>query len=111
MFEKLYRYDVHLGLDFHDSSLFCYEYNITRKTKCGAWINIPYRKSRFVLINWDNGSIPHKMFACETKEKALISFMARKERQIRILESQLAYAKQAIVLGRKEKKDEVYNNS
>jgi hypothetical protein len=51
---------------------------------------------KFVLLT------AKKQYACATKEEALTSFLARKERQIKILEANLERAKRALALGKKE---------
>jgi hypothetical protein len=76
------------------------KYPIIKRTRCGAWIALGFifqwhevsdsTDKRFVNLQ------ARKKFACETEEEALLSFMARKKRQIRILDSQLQQAKQAL---------------
>lgn len=43
-----------------------------------------------------------KQFACQTKEKALLSFFKRKKRQLKILSSQMKRCESAILLARQE---------
>jgi len=71
------------------------EYDVVKETLKGIWIQDILGRRRFVNLN------SRKKFACLSKEDALISFKARKERQIRILESQLKLAKEALLVGTK----------
>ena len=95
---RLYRYQEQSysnGVDQFDNPLPGYKlkielhtYRIIRETPKGVWIN-DYGKDRFVLLT------AKKKFACRTKEEALESFIARKNRQIGILSAQLEKAKLA----------------
>lgn len=78
-----------------------YEYPIVKRTPKGAWIytglcfpmplDLEDRKEqRFVCLT------RRKKYACETKEDAMESFRARKQRQISILRAQLQHAKNAL---------------
>jgi hypothetical protein len=71
--------------------LVLHEYIILSRTPRGTWIDVFCRK-RFVL----DGA--RKRYACPTKEEALESYRARKEKQIGILEHQLARARAALNL-------------
>lgn len=74
----------------------CYDrYKIVKRTPKGAWID-NYGDRKFVLLT------AHKKFACETKELAQESFIARKERQIRILSAQIKQAEQAIAMTKRK---------
>jgi hypothetical protein len=94
----LYRYQEQsysIGVDQFDNPLpgyhliiELYSYRVIRETSKGVWIN-DYGKDRFVLLT------ARKKFACRTKEEALESFIARKNRQIKILSDQLEKAKLA----------------
>ena len=86
-----YRFvDVLVGSeDWTYVNVYLHEYPIIKTTVKGFWIDMFGRK-RFVL------SDSRKKFACLTKEDALESFKRRKERQIRLLESQLSHAKTAL---------------
>jgi len=64
----------------------CNAYPIIKRAPKGAWISIMGEK-KFVNLT------ARKQFACETKQLALDSFIARKKRQIIILNSQLEDAK------------------
>jgi hypothetical protein len=106
--EYLYKYkDVVYspGLDPFDNPLPGYilkvelrQYKIIKKTPQGAWIeyyNKPWEKytptnDKFVLLT------ARKKFACATKEEALVSFRAKKMKQIKILSAQLEKAKKAL---------------
>lgn len=70
---------------------------VTRRTPKGAWID-PERGwgdggPRFVLLD-----TTRKKFACDTVEEAVISFAHRRRRQIRVLEGQLARAREELAL-------------
>lgn len=60
-------------------------YPVTRRTPKGAWIG-----GKFVKLN------ARKKYACETLEDAIESFIARKEKQVKILTAQLETAKLAL---------------
>ncbi|MGJ4945154.1 hypothetical protein ACQR1W_31655 [Bradyrhizobium sp. HKCCYLS1011] len=62
-------------------------YAITRRTPKGAWIS-----GRFVLLT------AHKRWACPTQEEAIESFIARKQKHIRILMSNLKRAEEELAL-------------
>jgi hypothetical protein len=102
-----------LGIDEFDNVIPGYylrihlsEYRIIKRTPKGAWIELfPSfgEERKFVLLT------ARKKFACETKEEALESFLARKTRQIRILEAQLTKARACLELIKTDKeKDYVY---
>lgn len=67
------------------------EYPVLRTTPSGVWLDV-YGQERFVK------AAARKRFACPTKEEALVSFQARKQRQLRILESQVRLVKKAIYM-------------
>jgi hypothetical protein len=95
----LYRYQEQSysnGVDQFDDSLPSYQlkvnlhkYQIIKETPKGVWIKRNYIKDKFILLT------AKKKFACRTKEEALESFIARKNRQIEILSGQLEIAKLA----------------
>lgn len=64
-------------------------YRVLDETKCGAWIEDFIGHRKFVL----NGA--RNSWARPTKEEAIISFRARKRRQIKILKAQLEIAEAA----------------
>jgi len=69
------------------------EFKILRRTKCGIWID-NHGTERFVLLD------ARKKFACLTRKDAVISFIARKRKQIKILKAQLYRAGTALeILG------------
>jgi len=74
------------------------QYEVLSETKCGVWI-------KFTKIgHWENGKkfilekgvnhFTRKRFAWPTKDEALISYIARKEKQIAILKNQLENARE-----------------
>lgn len=73
------------------------EYTLIKETPCGYWIkpvwdyNDDYKK-------WVSKT-GRKRIAYPTQEEALTSFMARKRRQIEILEGQLIDARSALSTG------------
>lgn len=75
-----YRYDCH-HFEYH-SQIRAQELVVIRVTPRGVWVS-DYGRKKFVLND------AKKKYACPTKEMALASFIARKERQIDILTAQL----------------------
>lgn len=75
------------------------EFIVVRRTPKGVWIHDPTVKKfpncRFIL----NDS--KKRFACETKEKALVSFLARKKLQLGYLKANVIQVVDAIALAEK----------
>lgn len=86
-----YRYEVINWTD-HKIQLVLHEFPILRKTPCGIKIEQWSGKERFIH------EFAKKKFAWPTKEEALISFRARKKRQISILKAQLRKAELALTL-------------
>jgi hypothetical protein len=82
-------------------------YEVLSETKCGVWIRYPERDrylyspmkyiqgKKFILERsiWYK-STTNKRFAWPTKDEALVSYIARKEKQIAILENQLENARE-----------------
>lgn len=73
-----------------------HKYKVLKETPCGYWIELYH-------CSWDDKFgrkwVPkntRKRFAYPTKEEALTSFIARKKRQIAILEGQLTDARIAL---------------
>ena len=97
---KMYRYEnrqVSVDIDGYGENFtsrpeirLC-EFVIIKKTPKGKWIET-YEGKKFILDN------SRKRFACETKELAKASFIARKNRQRRILVHQLENIESAIKL-------------
>jgi hypothetical protein len=82
------------------------EYEVLSKTKHGVWIKYPRNDTwvyspavksiqgkKFILEKYCDNIPINKCFAWPTKELALISYIARKEKQIAILENQLENAR------------------
>lgn len=88
---QIFNYGVHIV---------CYEYKVIKETPKGVWIANEYYDGdtwcwkKFILNN------AKKQWACDSKAKALYSFIRRKERQISILTQQLDTAKQAAAKAR-----------
>lgn len=66
------------------------EFPVLSRTRCGAWIR-PGGQRKFVLLKGTR-----KKFACETKEEALESFLARKRSQVGRLRFDLTAAETAL---------------
>lgn len=82
---QMYRY-----VNYHDR-IYLEAYKVIKTTPKGVWIDMDgCGGKRFVLLD------ARKHFACPTKEEALISFRARKARQILLLGSQIRNAKAAL---------------
>jgi hypothetical protein len=69
---------------------------VVKVTRKGAWLDVGLDKNRFVLKDGN------KRFACQTRQEALQSFVARKLRQISILRVQLSGAEDALRIVRLE---------
>lgn len=78
--------DVYLSLE---------EHTVCKVTPKGVWVTDGLDR-KFILLT------ANKQFAAPTKEEALNSLLARKKRQIRILESQLKHARRASVVALEE---------
>lgn len=66
------------------------EYDVTKQTAKGFWLDLGFGGKRFVL------SGARKKFACLSKTDAATSFKARKNRQISIYKARLADAQEAL---------------
>lgn len=72
------------------------EFKVLKRTPKGVWLVLNYNGyvtsdyRRFVLLD------ARKQYACPTKEKAIQSFIARKNRQISIYEHRVFRAKKAL---------------
>lgn len=78
--------NVHLGL----VHLYLHEYDVLSTTKHGVRIKLGLFGKRFVKLG------TKKQFAHTTKEKALVSYIDRKQRHIRILQAQLVKPTQGL---------------
>ena len=91
--EKYYRVDAYE--DGPNITIYTASYPVISKTPCGVWIDTTYYmgsySKRFINNSW------RKRWACATVEEALLSFIARKECQIRKLKSQLQSAEDFFV--------------
>lgn len=100
MSERLHRVDYSLasnGVYLKHS-----EYEVLKHTQCGVWIEMPWTVDgkKFVKSN------TRKTFACKTEKEAIISFLARKEAQLKIMNNQMKNIRSAIRLAELEKRDE-----
>jgi hypothetical protein len=86
------------------------EYAVIKTTPKGVWLESQqYRFTRGVIS--DRRFVlreARKRFACPTKEEALVSFLARKNRQLRILKSQIRDVEDAILLAKGESNSEYW---
>ena len=81
----LYRYES----DIWGSGLSLHKYKVTKETPCGYWILL---YDGFTDKKWV-GKTTTKRFAYTTTEDALVGFICRKKRQIKILKAKLTTAK------------------
>ena len=103
---KMYRYLDHVySVGYEDTGystrveVSLQAFDIIKETSKGQWIQdeLCITKPRFVL---NHG---RKRYAWLTKEEALISFIARKKKQMRLLQSQLKNVRSALLyVGYKE---------
>lgn len=115
--QVLYRYEnSQFQGDFYEIKLDLKEFRIVRKTPKGFWIWIGWgRYENYLDSEYINGSDAkqyaaeqlkaglkwvsndgRKRFAYPTKAEAMVNFKKRKERQIKILKSQLSRAEDAL---------------
>jgi hypothetical protein len=92
-FELNFLNSIHIKLELKT-------YNVIKTTKFGVRIDDFSDKGRFINLS------SRKQWACETKEKALESFLFRKYRQLKLLENQLNHTKEAIRLAEKLRETE-----
>lgn len=101
MHEVYYRYEEQATGDWDDDfvslvgpriEIRLRKYPVIKHTPRGVWIIHNYGDRKFIL----NDS--RKRFACETKELAMESFIARKKRQAGILRAQLRNVEKAMSL-------------
>lgn len=71
------------------------KFKVIKETRCGYWIKL---FSMFDDKKWVSKG-GKKRYAYPTEEEALTSFIARKKRQIKILEGKLRFAKIALYKG------------
>jgi len=99
---KLYRYDDRIYACIVDAErelwgtttpkLVLSEFEVLKRTRCGAWIVDAIGHRRFVNLE------ASKRYACPSAESAMESFVMRKRRQIRILRAKLVRAEQVMAL-------------
>ena len=90
MEEVLYRY--------YDQCSEPTAFPVIKITRAGKRIQLPYSDKTKMVYN-----TTLRRYAHETKEAALVAFIARKKRQIVILEGNLSDAKMALYFGEKLK--------
>ena len=117
---KYYRYFDPESYDEYTpgDKLYLEEYEVLKQTPCGIWILFPDRNrwnieiqkyelgKKFILErSLYNKTTTNKRFAWLTKKEALISYIARKEKQIGILNCQLDNAKNYLDIAKEMQKD------
>lgn len=113
---KFYRYEletsVSIGDDnsvlrFRDIQLNLNKYNLHKETPKGYWIGYGYNEvgSLRSYSKWIP-KVSKKRYAYPTKEEALINYMKRTEKRIKILESNLYDCKRGIELANEKLKNE-----
>lgn len=100
--EVWYRYE---GTVYEDSGAYIHvaAYPVKRRTPRGVWLDT-YGLEKFVL----NDSV--KRYAYPTKQEALVSFVRRKSRQVRILAAQHDRAEILYAAGKAKLESESYEN-
>jgi hypothetical protein len=100
-----YRYNDWINY-YGENDIIIILYEVIKETKCGVWIKYLERNKylydplrfiqgkKFILEKYYGNTPTNKRFAWPTKELALISYIARKEKQIAILENQLENARE-----------------
>lgn len=76
-----------------ESYVHMHSFRVIKETPCGVWLD-SFGGRRFVLRD------ARKRFACPTKEDALASFRARKEKQLRILKKRIRHVERCLTLVR-----------
>ena len=69
-------------------------FRVSSVTKQGVWISTGYAAKKFVLRG------ARKRWACPTKEEAMVSFIARKKRQLGLLRAQARHVEEVLELCR-----------
>lgn len=89
--EQYYRYEE--VLTGHPRvTIYLRVYNVIKHTPCGVWIELPYGMGKRFILNY-----ARKRYALPTKEEALKSFRARKQRQVEIYRAKLEIAELALI--------------
>lgn len=90
---KFYRYErLASWFNFYPTELQLVEFDLVKETPCGYWI----KQSSWLFYDLPNKWVSktgRKRYAYPTKEEALKSFFFKKKRQIKILQTQLDFAK------------------
>lgn len=73
-----------------------FKYRVVKHTPKGVWLSLYFDDRLFVLKS------ATRRFACPTLHEALVSFMARKKKQARILRRRAAYADEAVAIARRK---------
>lgn len=101
--KTLYRFcDKKVIYNKEEMSVIMEEFRLVKETTCGYWITPVDYTFSFGLLEEDKRWVPkksRKRFAYPTKKEAIISYIARKRSQIRILENQYNRAKDNFKIG------------
>lgn len=94
-------YDYEVGLLGQPSKalILLREFEVLRTTPKGVWLKMGVEQKRFVLRD------AIKRYACPTKEEARISFIARKEKQLKIVKDQVIAIESALAQAKDETKE------
>lgn len=103
---NLYRYDTYRQCTSTDESMerclaskavvYCSEFEVIKETPKGYWINTGF--NQLLSPNKWVSKTSRKRFAHLSKDNAWESFIARKKRQVQILQAQLANAQECLTL-------------
>ena len=103
MTEHWYRYRDYRsggGEDYDGSysraEIVCDKFRVLKHTPKGVQLEYEHHKPRFVLLD------ARKRFACPTEEEAMVSFLARKKRQLSILKAQAKHVEEVLRLANGE---------
>ena len=106
--EKFYRYEDKLEYSWDyefeivTSSIVVItllEFDVIKHTPCGVWLSV-YGTKKFVKTK------ARKRWACPTKKEAMESFLARKNKQKRLLEGQIDRVEKALYLAKIQMENE-----
>jgi hypothetical protein len=109
---EFYRYINYTG----NQSIYLETYYLYKETEKGYWIS-PYPDWDEQEFKWMGDKLrwvsktSRKRFAYPTKEEALTSFIARKNRQIKLLKTNLEWVRTALDQARKLQNKEVRNET
>ena len=99
---EFYRYEEYYSGDFYTVKVRLITLNLHKETPQGYWIGWGRYAPDYLRGNsrWVSKT-GRKRYAYPTKEEAMTSFLARKEKQVKILKAQLRKAEGALHEGKK----------